>query len=143
MKSFFITLFISSIVLTSCNITDKNAATELDPSLIDNENPAVMEFETLSYDIGEVAVGATVSFSYKFKNTGKSILVIHDVKASCGCTTPKGWPKEPIKPGESGEIPIEIKPSTAGTINKTVSIVATTNPSVTKLTITGNAVGVN
>jgi hypothetical protein len=143
MKSFIVLLFTGSLLLTSCNITDKNAATELDPSLIDNENPAVMEFETLTYDVGEVAVGATVSFSYKFKNTGKSILVLHAVKASCGCTTPKGWPKEPIKPGESGEIPIEIKPATAGTINKTVSIVATTNPSVTKLTITGNAVGVN
>ncbi len=129
--------------ITSCSIWDKNAATELDPSMIDSENPAVMTFETMNYNLGDVAVGSVNNFTFKFTNTGKSVLVIHDVKPSCGCTVPKGWPKEPIPPGGKGEIPIEFKPSIAGTINKTVSIVATTNPSVIKLTISGNAIGVD
>ncbi len=132
-----------SVSTLSCTISDKNAATELDPSMIDSENPAIMEFETLNYNVGDVAVGSVNNFSFKFTNTGKSVLVIHDVKPSCGCTVPKGWPKEPIPPGGTGEIPIEFTPSMAGTINKSVSIVATTNPSVTKLTISGNALGVD
>lgn len=128
---------------TSCTISDKNAATELDPSMIDSENPAIMTFETMNYNLGDVAVGSVNNFNFKFTNTGKSVLVIHDVKPSCGCTVPKGWPKEPIAPGGTGEIPIEFKPNMAGTINKTISIVATTNPSVIKLTISGNAIGVD
>jgi hypothetical protein len=131
------------LTFNSCSISDKNAATELDPSMIDSENPAIMTFETENYNVGEVAVGSVNNFVFKFTNTGKSVLVIHDVKPSCGCTVPKGWPKDPIPPGGTGEIPIEFKPNMAGTINKTVSIVATTNPSVTKLTISGNAIGVD
>jgi hypothetical protein len=131
------------LTFNSCSISDKNAATELDPSMIDSENPAIMTFDTENYNVGDVAVGSVNNFVFKFKNTGKSVLVIHDVKPSCGCTVPKGWPKDPIPPGGTGEIPIEFKPNMAGTINKTVSIVATTNPSVTKLTISGNAIGVD
>jgi hypothetical protein len=131
------------LTFNSCSISDKNAATELDPSMIDSENPAIMTFDTENYNVGDVAVGSVNNFVFKFKNTGKSVLVIHDVKPSCGCTVPKGWPKDPIPPGGTGEIPIEFTPSMAGTINKSVSIVATTNPSVTKLTISGNAIGVD
>jgi hypothetical protein len=137
-------LFLSfGLAFNSCSISDKNAATELDPSMIDSENPAIMTFDTENYNVGDVAVGSVNNFVFKFKNTGKSVLVIHDVKPSCGCTVPKGWPKDPIPPGGTGEIPIEFTPSMAGTINKSVSIVATTNPSVTKLTISGNAIGVD
>ena len=53
-----------------------------------------------------------------FENTGKTPLIIHSVKAACGCTVLKGWPKHPIMPGESGEIPIEFNPKSPGSQRK-------------------------
>ena len=40
---------------------------------------------------------------FKIKNTGKTDLMILSAKATCGCTVPT-WPKQAIKPGESGEL---------------------------------------
>ena len=74
---------------------------------------------------------------------GKTALLLFDVKASCGCTVLKGWPKEPIAPGESAEIPVEFTPNVAGKNEKSVSIVANTIPSTKKLAIKGMVLGTN
>jgi hypothetical protein len=47
------------------------------------------------------------------------------------------WPKEPVKPGASGEIKVEYdSKGKSGVQKKTVSITANTNPSITTLDIT-------
>ena len=44
--------------------------------------------------------------SARHSTTGNSMLVVSDVKSTCGCTVPK-YPKNvAIKPGESGEIEV-------------------------------------
>ena len=63
----------------------------------------VFEFETESHDFGPIKQGDVVEHTFKFKNVGEVPLVITDIKASCGCTTPS-WPKEPVAPNEEGEI---------------------------------------
>ena len=70
------------------------------------ENPTTIEFEDPEHDFGEISLGSSVEFSFKFKNTGESPLIIQSVKAACGCTVLKDWPKEAILPGESAEIPV-------------------------------------
>ena len=60
-------------------------------------------FEEESYDFGTVIEGVKATHTFQFTNTGDAPIVISAVRASCGCTTPQ-WPKEPIAPGESGEI---------------------------------------
>jgi hypothetical protein len=65
-------------------------------------------------------------------------LIISNAKGSCGCTVPK-WPKEPIAPGETGEIAVEYKPAgQSGVQTKYVTITANTSPATTQLTITGD-----
>jgi len=109
--------------------------------MIDSENPAVIEFEQEEYNFGEISMGSTAEFSFKFKNTGKSPLVIHSVKAACGCTVLKDWPKDAILPGESGEIPVEFNPKAPGAVKKYVSIIANTKPATTKVYLTGTVIG--
>ena len=64
-----------------------------------------IELENSDFDFGDITQGDKVSHIFKFKNIGKSDLVILDAHASCGCTVPE-WTKKPIKSGESGEINI-------------------------------------
>lgn len=68
-----------------------------------NGSYGVFEFETESHDFGPIKQGDVVEHTFKFKNIGEAPLVITDIKASCGCTTPS-WPKEPVAPNEEGEI---------------------------------------
>lgn len=134
---------IVALSFVNCRITDKNEGREVISSdMIDNDNPGVLTFETDTYDFGEMALGSTIKFSFKFENTGDNPLIIHSVKASCGCTVLKEWPKDPIQPGEGGEIPVEFTPSVPGTVKKQISIIANTKPATSKVYITGTVVGV-
>ncbi len=68
-----------------------------------NPNAPDMKFESETHDFGSIKEGVQATWDFKFTNTGKEPLVITNVQAACGCTTPS-WPKEPIAPGESGKI---------------------------------------
>lgn len=54
-------------------------------------------------NFGKINEGQKVALSFKFKNTGAKPLVIESVKPSCGCTV-ADYPREPVQPGEEGEI---------------------------------------
>lgn len=83
-------------------------------------------FDKTVFDYGTVNEGAIIETTFKVKNTGESDLIIMNAKASCGCTAPT-WPKDPIKPGEEGEI--KVKFDTNGQTNKqskTVTLITNT-----------------
>jgi hypothetical protein len=108
------------------------------------EEPArplsAIEIKADTYDFGKIKDGAVVEHVFKFKNIGKNDLVLKDVKASCGCTTPT-WPKEPIAPGAEGEIKAAFnstgKSSGSGEVMKTITITANTDPGQSFLYIKG------
>lgn len=65
---------------------------------------ADIKFDKTSHNFGTFSEDSPkVTCTFKFTNTGDKLLVIHQAIASCGCTVPQ-YSKEPIKPGESGEI---------------------------------------
>lgn len=89
---------------------------------------AKISFEDLVHDFGLIEEGPNATHEFIFTNTGTAPLVLTNVKASCGCTTPS-WTKEPVLPGEEGKVLVSY--STAkrlGAFNKSVSI--TTNAEV-------------
>ena len=68
---------------------------------------AEIKFESTKHNFGMFSESTPkVSCVFKFKNVGDGPLIIHQAIASCGCTVPV-YPKEPIKPGESGEITVK------------------------------------
>ena len=100
-----------------------------------------MEFGETVFDFGEVMEGEKVVHNYSFKNTGKEPLIISNAKGSCGCTVPS-WPREPIPPGESGEIKVQFDSKGKGKVggnnqSKRVTLTANTDPAQTFLTIKG------
>ena len=83
---------------------------------------AVMQFETDSHDFGNVPEGTMATHEFKFKNTGNQPVVIANVQASCGCTTPD-WTKTPVLPGKSGIIrAMYSSAGRPGVFNKTVTV---------------------
>jgi hypothetical protein len=105
-------------------------------SLIDE--PTEITFETPTHNFGTVVDGDMVKHSFKFTNTGDKDLVLFGVNATCGCTVPEDWPKNPIAPGEGGEIKVIFNSlNKVGAVNKTVNVEANTNPTVSRITIMG------
>jgi hypothetical protein len=97
-----------------------------------------INFKQPKKDFGKVLSTSSNSHVFTFTNTGTEPLIISNAKGSCGCTVPK-WPKEPIAPGETGEIAVEYKPAgQSGVQTKYVTITANTNPATTQLTVTGD-----
>ncbi|SDJ91668.1 Protein of unknown function [Pedobacter sp. ok626] len=98
---------------------------------------AVMDFEKGNYDFGKITQGEKVSYSYKFKNSGKSPLIILNATATCGCTVPE-VPKEPIKPGEEGEIKVVFNSTgKSGMQDKVITVTSNAQPHIASLHLTG------
>jgi len=97
--------------------------------------PTSITFKESSYDFGEMTAGDREKHIFEFVNTGQNPLVISNARGSCGCTVPS-WSKEPIAPGESGNIEVEYNSTgKKGAVQQVVTIDANTNPSQSKLTI--------
>ena len=98
----------------------------------------VMTFEEKEYDFGDIKQGDKVEHIFKFKNTGKSDLMITSAKASCGCTVPE-YPKTAIKPGMSGDIKVKFDSTgKKGGVSKNVTITCNTENGTELLIIKTN-----
>jgi hypothetical protein len=80
-----------------------------------------MQFEKVTHDFGSIPQGTPVTVKFTFKNTGKTPLLISNVQASCGCTTPD-YTKEPIAPGKKGSITATYNAAAVGQFNKTITV---------------------
>jgi len=88
---------------------------------------AAIKWEKSTYDFGDVTQGEKVEHTFRFTNTGDKDLVITNVEVTCGCTTPKGWPRDPIPPGEKGELTVAF--NSAGKIGKQNKVITITSNS--------------
>lgn len=98
-----------------------------------------MKFETPKHDFGNLKEGDVVTYIYKFKNTGDAPLVITKIRASCGCTVPSNWKKEPIMPGENSEFTVRF--NTRNKIHKqhkTITIYCNTKNKTERVYFTAN-----
>lgn len=95
-------------------------------------NETIHDFGTVKEEKGKV------SHTFEFTNTGSLPLVIHNVRASCGCTSPE-WSKQPIAPGAKGYVKATFDPrNRPGNFNKTITVTANTATPNTILRISGN-----
>ena len=88
-----------------------------------------------AHDFGKIPQGKPVTTYFELTNTGKTPLVLENVQASCGCTTPE-WSKAPIEPGTSTKIKVGYNAAAEGFFQKTITVQYNGN-SVKQLTITG------
>lgn len=104
----------------------------------EQKNGAKINWEKKSHDFGNIVQGDKVEHTFYFTNTGNEPLIITNVQVSCGCTTPKGWPRDPIPPGAGGEITVSFNSSgKMGMQNKPVTLVTNAiNPEANQITFT-------
>ncbi len=101
------------------------------------QNP-VITFEKTEHDFGKIhEEDGRVSTVFEFKNEGMAPLVLSNVRASCGCTTPT-WTKEPVEPGQTGSITVTYNPNgRPGRFQKTVTITSNASEPSKKVYIKG------
>lgn len=99
-----------------------------------------IKFDKTVHDFGNVPEqGGPVTYAFEFINTGNAPIIIQDVAASCGCTTP-GWSKEPIAPGGRGFVKATFTPSGAVPFDKSLTVTSTGSPNIVTLRIRGMVV---
>ena len=98
----------------------------------------VITFEKTEHDFGKIhEEDGRVSTVFEFKNEGMTPLVLSNVRASCGCTTPT-WTKEPVEPGQTGSITVTYNPNgRPGRFQKTVTITSNASEPSKKVYIKG------
>jgi hypothetical protein len=102
-------------------------------------NGPVITWEKLSHDFGDIVQGEKIEHTFKFTNTGTSALVITNVEVTCGCTVPKGWPRDPIMPGDKGEITVAFNSSgKVGRQNKVITITSNSIGTTNQVMIVAN-----
>ena len=138
-KSFLIIAVMAAFVFTSCKenaadkVNEENVAAAAERDATSQDFP-VMSFEETEFDFGTIDQGTNVEHVFKFTNTGKAPLVIVDAKSSCGCTVPQ-YTKEPIAPGDAGELLVKFNGSGKNQVSKTVTITANTEKGTEQLKI--------
>ena len=97
------------------------------------KQPKITFAEKGIYNFGTLTEGDTVEHVFAFTNTGEFPLIINNVTASCGCTTPD-WPHEPVAPGAKSSVRVRFNSrGKQGEQNKTITIFANTEPAMTDL----------
>jgi len=108
MRYLIISIFGISLLASCGNSANEKAAVTTAPTqtgvaATDSTNFTTIEWTEPVKNFGKIVEGQKLEVTFAFKNTGDKPLVIYSVKPSCGCTAAEP-PKEPIAPGETGEI---------------------------------------
>lgn len=124
------TLLLTLVILTILNVNIKA-----------QQKNATISFSNESHNFGKInEINGPVTYAFEFTNTGSEPLIISDVKASCGCTTPE-WTKEPIKPGTKSVIKAKFDPNgRPGNFNKTITVTSNADTPSKVLSITGEVI---
>jgi hypothetical protein len=100
----YIFLFLISASIVACTSTDKPSSVDKTKAMKDTANYTSLQWlDSVEQNIGKINQGQVVEITWRFKNTGKSPLIIANVRPGCGCTGAEG-PAKPIEPGKEGVI---------------------------------------
>lgn len=100
-------------------------------------------FAESSHEFGDITQGDKVEHVFTFENVGTEALVLTDVKTTCGCTAP-AWTREPVAPGENGEIKVVFNSrGKVGLQNKVITVMSNAVNSPARVKIVTNVLTSN
>jgi hypothetical protein len=139
MKHLFLSIFIAT-ALMACNRASSSTdapVTDSTGKTVAAEDAPIIKFEKDIYDFGVITEGESVHYDFKFKNTGKTPLIITNATATCGCTIPE-YPTKPVQPGEEGLIKVVFNSTgKSGIQDKVVTLTSNANPATTNVHVVG------
>lgn len=141
---FFVVVFLITLsLLTSCDSSVNNKTVVNNPltaSGATKDELPVIVFEKEFYDFGKIIQGEKVSYRFKFKNDGKTDLLISSVTTSCGCATPE-YSKVPVAPGKEGYVTVSFdSDKRQGVQQKSITVLANTLPNSTVIHIKADVI---
>jgi hypothetical protein len=119
------------VAFTSCKddakskVNEENVAAAAERDATVGDFPAI-SFEEEEHDFGTIVNGTPVETVFKYTNTGKSPLVVSNIKSTCGCTVPQDWNKEPLAPGQSAQFTVKFNGKGANQVTKTITLTTNT-----------------
>ena len=113
MKPLFAVLFL--ILLISKSYSQASAPA------VNSKPQDVLRLKEVSHDFGKIPQGRPVTYNFEISNIGTDPLILENVQASCGCTTPE-WSKAPIAGGAGSMIKVGYNAYAEGPFRKTVTI---------------------
>lgn len=132
MKKILLTVFVVALIpLNSCkeNVTKKINQENIEKAAERDAQTIVfpsINFDKTLHDFGEIQNGTPVETVFSYTNSGRSPLVVTDIKSTCGCTVPQGWSKEPLMPGESSQFSVKFNGKGANKVSKTITLTTNT-----------------
>lgn len=132
MKKILFTVFVVALIpLNSCkeNVTEKINQENIEKAAERDAQTIVfpsINFDKTLHDFGEIQNGTPVETVFSYTNSGRSPLVVTDIKSTCGCTVPQGWSKEPLMPGESSQFSVKFNGKGANKVSKTITLTTNT-----------------
>ena len=140
-KISLILLALAMLPLNSCkeNATEKINQDNVEKAAERDAQTIVfptINFDKTLHDFGEIQNGTAVETVFSYTNSGRSPLVVTDIKSTCGCTVPQGWSKDPLMPGESSEFSVKFNGKGANKVSKTITLTTNTEKGREQVRIT-------
>ena len=118
MKKKLLLIIYSLLIILAVNAQSEISKTPA-PATIPKED--VLQLKEKEYYFGKIPQGRPVIHVFEIANTGSQPLMLENVQASCGCTTPE-WSRDAIAPGATASIKVGYNAYSDGKFNKTVTI---------------------
>ena len=96
-------------------------------------------WKTEQIDLGQIPQNTPKSVDFEFKNTGKTAVIITNVKAACGCTA-TDYTKTPVQPGETAKVTATYNAAAKGAFSKTVTVTTSAEETPKVLTFKGTVI---
>lgn len=128
-----------SVLAFAFGLMSFNVVPEVQPSMVKVNLVSSVVWKTESIDLGEIPHNQPKKVTFEFKNTGKTPVLITDVKASCGCTA-TDYTKTPIQPGSTATIVATYNAANKGAFSKTVTVTTNADSTPKVLTFKGTVI---
>ena len=96
----------------------------------------MVDFDKVVMDLGEVLIGTETNMNFYLINKGSNLLVVDDIKTSCGCTRIE-YSQKPVAPNDSLKIRVSVKAEEIGLFNKVITVHCNDKQSPFRLRIKG------
>lgn len=111
-------------IIIICCITNALIHSQQSNNQLNIENPDAkegVEWKSKVVDLGQLQHRVPATAVFEFTNTGEKPVLITNARGSCGCTNIK-YTKEPIQPGNTGQVSATYNAVAIGNFSKSVTV---------------------
>ena len=125
----------------ACSLSFLNAQdiAEISSSTASKANSTALAWDKTVHDFGQIPQGIPAEVAFKLTNNSNEVLLIKEVKTTCGCTV-AGFSQDPILPGESTAITATYNAKKEGSFNKTIKVYTNQNEDFIPLQLKGEVI---